>query len=90
MNEPTRIAEESQAHTAMLEYSKEDAVAMDKGCSEDEITEETGSREPYPRRQRRRPQTLTYDKLGQPNFTERTVSTKEIAVRVTGGPGDEL
>lgn len=80
MSEPLQIAEEGQVYTATSEDNTEDAVATDEGSSEDEVMEETEQREPYPRRQRRHPQTLTYDILGQPNFTERIVSTKEIAV----------
>ncbi|CAL8316571.1 unnamed protein product [Merluccius merluccius] len=47
--------------------------------SDNEMLEETEQSAGYPKRERR-PQTLTYDKLGQPSFTQRIVSTREIAV----------
>ena len=58
----------------------EEAAGVDEVSSGDEIIE-TELRDPYPKRQRRHPQTLTYDRLGQPHFTERIVSTQGIDVR---------
>ena len=50
------------------------------GDSDQEMQDETEQRTGHPRRERKPPQTLTYDHLGQPSFTHRTVSTREIAV----------
>ncbi|CAL8402567.1 unnamed protein product [Gadus morhua 'NCC'] len=74
------LVEDEQAHTAALDDSAEEAAGVDEVSSGDEIIE-TELRDPYPKRQRRHPQTLTYDRLGQPHFTERIVSTQGIDVR---------
>ncbi|CAI5668147.1 unnamed protein product [Oreochromis niloticus] len=42
---------------------------------------ETDQPSPYPKRERRRPQTLTYSKLGQPSLEERIVATKCVNIQ---------
>ena len=61
------LVEDEQAHTAALDDSAEEAAGVDEVSSEDEIME-TELRDPYPKKQqrKRRHQTLTYDRLGQP------------------------
>ncbi|KAI4817209.1 hypothetical protein KUCAC02_009485 [Chaenocephalus aceratus] len=72
--------QEEQVHTVTSDEGEEDVVTTATESSEEETVEDSEQRTMYPRRQRKQPQTLTYDKLGQPSFAERTISTKEIAL----------
>ena len=69
MCEP-HLVEDKQTHIAALDDRAAKAAGVDEVSSEDEIIE-SELRDPYPKRQRRHPKTLTYDRLGQPHFTER-------------------
>ena len=83
MNEPLQAPEGGQAehvHLVTDAGGGEDAIPADTESSGEEMEEEIRQEEVHPQRQRRQPQTLTYDKLGQPSFRERTVFTKEVAV----------
>ncbi|KAI3369332.1 hypothetical protein L3Q82_007465 [Scortum barcoo] len=80
----TRAPEEGQEEHVHMEVNAgggEDAIATDTESSGEEMEVEIKQKEVHPQRQRRQPQTLTYDKLGQPSFRERTVFTKEVAVK---------
>lgn len=57
----------------------DDARDVDSG-SDSESAEEPVHMSSYPKRQRKKPQTLTYDTLGQPSFSERAVATKSLSV----------
>ncbi|KAI3369838.1 hypothetical protein L3Q82_024420 [Scortum barcoo] len=83
MSEPLQTPEEGQEEHVHMEVNAgggEDAIATDTESSGEEMEVEIKQKEVHPQRQRRQPQTLTYDKLGQPSFRERTVFTKEVSV----------
>ncbi|KAI3375499.1 hypothetical protein L3Q82_003827 [Scortum barcoo] len=83
MSETLQAPEEGQEEHVHMEVNAgggEDAIATDTESSGEEMEVEIKQKEVHPQRQRRQPQTLTYDKLGQPSFRERTVFTKEVAV----------
>lgn len=88
--QPQTAEEEQDTRQAADTREQEDAVETvdqeESGSSgesvdsDSEIPEVTEQRVKYPKRERRHPQTLTYDQLGQPSLTRRTVSTRGIAV----------
>uniref|UniRef100_A0A3P8TE73 Gypsy retrotransposon integrase-like protein 1 n=2 Tax=Amphiprion percula TaxID=161767 RepID=A0A3P8TE73_AMPPE len=84
-NETFQIADDDQEDPIPAQLPEEDAEEtedardVDSG-SDSESLEETQQMSTYPKRDRKKPQTLTYNTLGQPSFTERAVATKGLSV----------
>lgn len=82
--EPFQTTEEEQEDPIQTQPVEEGVGTKDtRGADSDsdsEFAEETEQMSSYPKRQRRKPQTLTYDILGKPSFAERAVATKALNI----------